>query len=146
LNIFISKSSKKCKEFYDILRKNKKFEWTEKHEAALKDLKDYLSSAPSLMKPVDGESLTLYLTVSSSAVSAVLAKDYESQHHPVYYVSKSLLDAESRYSHLEKLILALIMASTKLRHYFETHAIIVKNNYPIKSVLRKPEMSGRMEK
>ncbi|KAK1406298.1 hypothetical protein QVD17_41591 [Tagetes erecta] len=51
LNRFISKSSEKCKEFYDILRKNRKFEWIEKHEVALKDLKDYLSSAPTLMKP-----------------------------------------------------------------------------------------------
>ena len=60
LNRFISKSSEKCKDFYDILRKNKKFEWTDKHEAALKALKDYLSSAPPLMKPVDGEPLSLY--------------------------------------------------------------------------------------
>ena len=51
LNRFISKSSEKYKEFYDIMRKNKKFKWTEKHENALKALKDYLSSAPALMKP-----------------------------------------------------------------------------------------------
>ncbi|MFS7992507.1 putative nucleotidyltransferase, Ribonuclease H [Helianthus anomalus] len=145
-NRFISKSSEKCKEFYDILRKNKKFEWTEKHESALKALKDYLSSAPTLMKPEKGDVLSLYLAVSLKAVSAVLVKDHEGTQHPVYYVTKSLLDVESRYSHLEKLILALIMASTKLRHYFETHVIIVKTNFPIKNVLKKPEMSGRMAK
>ena len=38
------------------------------------------------------------------------------------------------------------MASTKLRHYFETHRIHVKTNYPVKNVLRKPEISGRMAK
>ncbi|KAI3783284.1 hypothetical protein L1987_42361 [Smallanthus sonchifolius] len=146
LNRFISRSSEKCKEFYDILKKNKRFEWEEKHEQALQSLKEYLSSAPLLMKPEDGEPLSLYLAVSRSTVSTVLVKDHEGQQHPVYYVSKSLLPAETRYSHLEKLILALIMASTKLRHYFETHAIHVKTNYPIKSVLRKPEMSERMEK
>ncbi|KAJ0927102.1 putative nucleotidyltransferase, Ribonuclease H [Helianthus annuus] len=146
LNRFISKSSKRCKEFYDILRKNKKFEWTEKHESALQALKEYLSSAPTLMKPEKGDVLSLYLVVSSKAVSVVLVKDHEGTQYPVYYVSKSLLDAESRYSHLEKLILALIMASTKLRHYFETHVIVVRTNFPIKNVLRKPEMSGRMAK
>jgi ribonuclease HI len=146
LNRFISRSSEKCKEFYDILRKNKKFEWTSTQEQALESLKNYLSSAPLLMKPISGEPLSLYLAVSGSAVSAVLVKDHEGQQHPVYYVSKSLLDAESRYSYLEKLILALIMASTKLRHYFETHKIFVKTNYPIKTVLRRPEMSGRMAK
>ncbi|KAF5796121.1 putative nucleotidyltransferase, Ribonuclease H [Helianthus annuus] len=77
LNRFISRSSKKCKEFYDILKKNKKFEWGEKHEAALQDLKQYLSTAPLLMKPEDGEPLSLYLAVSGNAVSAVLVKDHE---------------------------------------------------------------------
>ncbi|KAI3744713.1 hypothetical protein L1987_57804 [Smallanthus sonchifolius] len=133
-------------EFYDILKKNKRFEWEEEHEQALQSLKEYLSSAPLLMKPEDGELLSLYLAVSRSTISNVLVKDHEGQQHPVYYVSKSLLPVETRYSHLEKLILALIMASTKLRHYFETHAIHVKTNYPIKCVLRKPEMSGRMAK
>ncbi|KAJ0947497.1 putative ribonuclease H [Helianthus annuus] len=146
LNRFISKSSEKCKEFYDILRKNKKFEWTEKHENALQALKEYMSSAPALSKPEKGDVLSLYLAVSSTAVSAVLVKDHEGTQYPIYYVSKSLLDAESRYSHLEKLILALIMASTKLRHYFETHTIVVRTNFPIKNVLRKPKMSGRMAK
>ncbi|KAI3797985.1 hypothetical protein L1987_33251 [Smallanthus sonchifolius] len=137
---------KKCKEFYDNLKKNKKFKWEEKHEQALQSLKEYLSSAPLLMKPEDGEPLSLYLAVSRSTVSAVLVKDHEGQQHSVYYVSKSLLPAETRYSHLEKLILALIMASTKLRHYFENLAIHVKTNYLIKCVLRKPEMSGWMAK
>ncbi|KAD7477151.1 hypothetical protein E3N88_00287 [Mikania micrantha] len=98
------------------------------------------------MRPEDGEPLSLYLAVSRTTVSAVLVKDHQGSQHPVYYVSKSLVDAETRYSHLEKLILALVMASTKLRHYFETHRIHIKTNYPVKSVLRKPELSGRMEK
>ncbi|KAJ0909293.1 putative reverse transcriptase/Diguanylate cyclase domain, DNA/RNA polymerase superfamily [Helianthus annuus] len=51
LNRFISRSSEKCKEFYDILKKNKKIEWGERHEVALQALKQYLSSAPLLMKP-----------------------------------------------------------------------------------------------
>ncbi|KAD4585878.1 hypothetical protein E3N88_23479 [Mikania micrantha] len=146
LNRFISRSSKKFKGFYDILKKNKKFHWDEEHEKALQHLKEYLSSPSLLMRPEDGEPLSLYLAVSRTTVSAVLVKDHQGSQHPVYYVSKSLVDAETRYSHLEKLILALVMASTKLRHYFETHRIHIKTNYPIKSVLRKPELSGRMAK
>nr|XP_043629812.1 uncharacterized protein LOC122601106 [Erigeron canadensis] len=98
------------------------------------------------MKPEDGEPLYLYMVVSSTLVSSVLVKEIEGQQNPIYYIRKSLIDAETRYSHLEKLILALVMASTKLRHFFETHAIHVRTNYPIKCVLRKPEVSGRMAK
>jgi len=54
-----------------------KFEWIEKHETALKALKDYISSAPVLMKPIKGELMILYLAVSGNAVSAVLVKDHE---------------------------------------------------------------------
>ena len=116
LNRFISRSSDRCKPFYDILKRNKKFEWKEEHEKAFQELKTYLSTPPLLVKPVDAEPLILYLAVSSHTVSAVLVKYLEGDQHPVYYVSKSLLDPETRYSHLEKLILALVMASTKLRH------------------------------
>jgi len=106
---------------------------------AFQYLKTYLSTAPLLIKPVDVEPLILYLAVSSHTVSAILVKDLNGDQYPVYYVSKNLLDPETRYSHLDKLILALVTASTKLRHYFETHPIHVKTNYLIKSVMRKPK-------
>ncbi|KAI3813983.1 hypothetical protein L1987_18721 [Smallanthus sonchifolius] len=87
LNRFISRSSERCREFYDILKKNKRFEWEEKHEQALQPLKEYLSAAPLLTKPEDGEPLSLYLAISSNSVRAVLVKDHEGQQHPVYYVN-----------------------------------------------------------
>ena len=37
---------------------------------------------------------------------------------PVYYTSKTLVDAETRYLPLEKLVLALVHATRKLSHYF----------------------------
>ena len=146
LNRFISRSSDKCHLFYDVLRKNKGFSWNSEHEKALESLKEYLTSPPILSKPIEGEILQLYLAVSEHAVSAILSREAENQQIPIYYVSKSLLDAETRYTSMEKLILALVTASKKLRYYFETYAINVVTNYPIKSVLRKPKLSGRMAK
>ena len=90
-----------------------------------------------LVKPLDGEPLLLYLLVSYNAVSVVLAKDLSEDQHPIYYVSKSLLDPKNRYSYLEKLILALVYDSTKLRHNFETYIIHVRTNYPIKNVMQE---------
>ncbi|XP_056691775.1 uncharacterized protein [Spinacia oleracea] len=146
LNRFISRSSDKCRLLYDVLRKNKGFSWSDDHETALQNLKKYMMSPPLLFKPKEGEVLQLYLAVSSTAVSAVLAREDETQQLPIYYISKSLLEAETRYSSLEKLVLALVTAAKKLRHYFETHQIVVMTNYPIKSVMRRPELTGRMEK
>lgn len=131
LNCFISRSSEKWHLFYDILRKKKGFNWTLEHEDALEPVKRYLASPPLLSKPNDGETLQLYLAVSNTSVSAILTREAKSQQLPIYYFSKSLLDAENRYSFIEKLVLALATVVKKLRHYFETHNVIVMTNYPI---------------
>ncbi|XP_074298157.1 uncharacterized protein LOC141628977 [Silene latifolia] len=96
LNRFIARSSYRCRLFYNILRKSQKFEWMEEHEAALNELKRYLSTPPLLSKPEHGEPLSLYLSVTEVAVSVVLVREQKGIQHPVYYVSKSLLPAETR--------------------------------------------------
>uniref|UniRef100_A0A251SF40 Uncharacterized protein n=1 Tax=Helianthus annuus TaxID=4232 RepID=A0A251SF40_HELAN len=50
-----------------------------------------MSSAPALTKPEKGDVLSLYLAVSSTAVSAVLVKDHEGTQYPIYYVIKVYL-------------------------------------------------------
>ena len=70
----------------------------------------------------------MYLSVSDHAVSAMLLRDRGVQ-QPVYYVSKTLVDAETRYSPLEKLVLALVHATRKLPHYFQAHAMYVLTKY-----------------
>ena len=47
---------------------------------------------------------------------------------------------------MEKLALALVVASRKLRPYFHSHTIEVLTNYPLKQVLQKPDSSGRLLK
>ena len=47
---------------------------------------------------------------------------------------------------LEKLVLTLVTTSKKLKNHFEAHGIYVKTNYPIKSILRRPELTRRMSK
>ena len=60
----------------------------------------------------------------------------------VYYTSKALRGAEGRYSLIEKLTFALIMASKKLRHYFQAHIINVMTDHPLKKAMNKLEAAG----
>ena len=53
----------------------------------------------------------------------------------MYYISKGLIEAEIRYLVMEKLALALVIASWKLRPYFHSHTIRVLTNYPLRQVL-----------
>ena len=146
LSKFISRLSDKSHAFFRTLNNPKDFQWTEECESALHEIKAYLTTSPLLSKPLLGEVLLLYLAVLEHAVSAVLIRKEGSKHLPIYYVSKALLDAESRYSHLEKLALALIVAARKLRPYFQAHLIVVVTSFPIKLVLYIPEVSERLAK
>ena len=73
----------------------------------------------------------MYLTISKEIVSVALIREEEKVQWPVYYVSKRLQDTKTRYPELEKLALALIMASRKLRLYFYVHSMKVLTNYPL---------------
>ncbi|GJZ66233.1 reverse transcriptase domain-containing protein [Tanacetum coccineum] len=53
---------------------------------------------------------------------------------------------EINYTAMEKLVLALIHASKRLRRYFQAHPITVITDQPIKNVLSNPEAAGRMQK
>ncbi|XP_038687612.1 uncharacterized protein LOC119987002 [Tripterygium wilfordii] len=86
------------------------------------------------------------MAVSEHAVSAVILREEKKVQYPIYYVSKTLLDAETRYSPLEKLLLALVMASRKLNHYFQAYPVEVVTEYPLKTLLGKADMSGRVAK
>ena len=61
-------------------------------------------------------------------------------------MSKKFLDAETKYPELEKLALALMVASRKLRLYFHAYPIEVLTNYPLHQVLQKLEALGRLFK
>ncbi|XP_024025977.1 uncharacterized protein LOC112092912 [Morus notabilis] len=146
VNRFISKATDKCIPFFDVLKGNRRFEWTPQCEEAFQKLKEHLGQSPILSKANQSEELSLYLSVSQHAVSSVLVRDVERVQLPIYYVSKRLLDAESRYGEMECLALALMVASRKLRHYFQSHTIRVLTNHPLRQALQKPETSGRLLK
>lgn len=144
LGRLISRSSDWSHRFFSLLKKKKDFAWTPKYQQTLEELKRYLSSLPLLHTPKIYEKLYLYLAVFEIAVSGVLVRKEQGTQFPVYYVSRTLGDAETRYPHLEKLALALISTSLKLKLYFQCHPICVLTTYPLRNVLHKLELSGRL--
>ena len=76
--------------------------------------------------------------------SLVLIREDNGLQRPVYYVSKSLHEAEIRYSPLEKAILAVVHASRKLPYYFQAHTVVVLTQLPLKSILRTADYTGRI--
>ena len=60
--------------------------------------------------------------------------------------SKSLHEAEVRYLPLEKAILAVVLGTRKLPHYFQAHTIVVLPQLPLKTILQNADYTGRIAK
>jgi hypothetical protein len=65
---------------------------------------------------------------------------------PVYYVSEVLHEAKARYPETHKLLYAILVASSKLRHYFQPHKIVVVTAYPLRGILHNSNATGNIAK
>ena len=142
LNRFVSRATDKCLPFFKTLKQA--FTWTNECEEAFQDLKRYLSNPPLLSPSKEGENLYLYLAVSTTAMSAALIQEEAKKQLPVYYVSQAFQRAESNYPRIEKIAFALIVASHKLKQYFQANPILVMTDQPIRKSMNKLEAAGRI--
>ena len=99
-----------------------------------------------MSSPKLDEVLFAYITVAPYAVSLVLIRVDCGVQWSVYYVSKSLHESEVRYLPLEKAILAVVLGTRKLPHYFQAHTVVVLTQLPLKAILRSVDYTGRVAK
>ena len=99
-----------------------------------------------MSRPEVNEVLFAYIVVASHAVSLVLIQVDSGVQRPVYYVSKSLHEAQVRYLPLEKAILAVVHSTHKLPHYFQSHTVVVLTQLPLWSLLQSVDYTGRVAK
>lgn len=103
-----------------------------------------------LSSPTPKAELLLYISATEAAVSAVLVQEKETegktQQMPIYYVSKALSTAKQYYTEMEKMGYAVLMASRKLRHYFQSHNITVPTTHPLRDMFENRESTGRIGK
>ena len=124
-----------CRPFFQLLNKWKRFEWTEEYALAFQQLKEYLSRPPIMSRLEVNEVLFAYIAVASHTVSLVLVQVDSGVQRLVYYVSKSLHEADVRYLLLEKAILTVMHAMRKLSHYFQSHTVVVLTQLQLRSPL-----------
>jgi hypothetical protein len=100
-------------------------------------------SPPSPLEP-----LLLYVAASKAAVSVALVREVETEKGklqcPAYFVSEALSGSKLLYSELEKIAYAVIMATRKLRHYFEAHKVTMLMDQPLNDLFINKEASSRI--
>ena len=144
LSRFVSAGGEKGHPYFQCLKRNSRFAWTDECEAAFLKLKEYLATQTVLCKPQVGVPLRLYFAVTEWAISSVLVQEQDQVQKPIYFVSKALQGPELRYQSLEKAALAVVFSARRLRHYFHSFTVVVMTNLPIQKVLHKPDVAGRM--
>ena len=91
-----------------MLRKADAIGWTDNCPNVFEKIKHYLAQLPILSSPQHGKWLYVYLAVSDWAISTVLFRcPSHREHKSVYYISRAMVDAETRYSKIEQTALAL---------------------------------------
>jgi hypothetical protein len=163
LSRFFSRLVERALPFFKLLRKSGPFSWNEGAEQAFRELKQHLVSLPILVAPEPAEPLYLYIAVAVEAVSMVLvverttpvgqepedsgsATGVRTIQKLVYYVSEVLHDAKSRYLETHKLLYAVLVASRKLRHYFQAHRVVVVTSFLLRAILHNSNATGNITK
>ncbi|GJS36380.1 reverse transcriptase domain-containing protein [Tanacetum coccineum] len=86
-----------------------------KTEIAFKQMKQSIAELSMLAAPTGKEELIMYLTAAKEDISAVLMTEIDGKQVPIYFVSRALQGPEINYTPMEKLILALVSASKRLK-------------------------------
>ncbi|XP_075675007.1 uncharacterized protein LOC142644240 [Castanea sativa] len=92
LNRFISRARDKCLPLFKMLKKA--FEWTSECQKAFEELKVYLVSLLPLIPSELEKELSLYLAISSMAISSTLIQEEDRIQLLIYYTSQALRGAK----------------------------------------------------
>ena len=121
----------------------------EQCQEAFEKIKSYLMKPPILVPPVPKKPLLLYLTTADTAIGALLPQHLKEtrNENAIYYISKKMLPYEEKYLPLEKICVALVWATRKLRNYMLAYKVLlIARMDPLKYLMEKPMQDGKTAK
>jgi hypothetical protein len=129
------------------IKADEEFSWGAEQQWAFKEIKEYLARPPVLVPPQQDRSFYIYLLVGDTSITSVVVQVYDDKEKVVFYLSRRMLDTETRYHEIEKLCLYLFFTCTKLRHILLSVEIIVICKLDVsKHMLTAPVLKGRLGK
>jgi hypothetical protein len=79
LSRFISRLGVRGLSFFNLLKKQDKFQWTQEAQGAFEDLKKYLTTPPTLVGLEPHENLQLYILATGNVASTTIVVERGSQ-------------------------------------------------------------------
>ena len=117
---FIENFASIARPLHDMVKKDKKWDWTEKQEKAFKELKKRFTKEPVLAAPDIDKKMRMEVDASDYATGGVLSMECGDRlWRPVAFLSKSLNETEQNYEIHDKEILVIIRGLETWRHLLE---------------------------
>jgi hypothetical protein len=142
---FISNLSRRIEPFIELvkIKANDEFRWGAEQQRAFEEIKEYLSKPPVLVPPLHYKPFYIYLSVGDTSIASVVIQVHDGKERVVLYLSRRMLDAETKYPEIEKLCLCLFFTCTKLRHILlSAETVITYKSNVIKHMLSAPVLKG----
>ncbi|WZZ34801.1 hypothetical protein YC2023_018202 [Brassica napus] len=142
---FIKDFSKIARPLTKLLCKEIIFNFDEECLEAFKKLKEELTSAPIVQPPDWSLPFEIMCDASDYAVGAVLGQKKDKKTHVIYYASRTLDEAQAKYSTTEKELLAIIFAFEKFRSYLVGSKVTVYTDHAaLRHLLAKKDAKPRL--
>jgi hypothetical protein len=122
-----------------------KFEWGSKQQDAFTRLQSAVKEGPVLALPDPNLPFIVHTDASGFAVGAVLSqKQLDGSVRPLAFLSKKMLDAETRYPVHEQELLAIVHALKTWRHYLHGRKFtVLTDHHSLQHFKTQPMLSGR---
>nr|GEX97748.1 reverse transcriptase domain-containing protein [Tanacetum cinerariifolium] len=126
---FIKDFSKISRPMTHLLEKNSPFIFLNDCIQAFRTLKEKLTKAQILIAPNWDQPIELMCDASDFAVGVVLGQRVEKHFWPIHYASKTMTQAKTNYTTIEKEMLAVLYAFEKFRSYLIMNKSIVYTDH-----------------
>src|SRR5271170_6204780 len=139
---FIKGFSELAQPLNDLLKKDKKFEWTLNQQHAFETLKKRFTEEPVLIMPDHSKPFQIEVDASKYATGAILTQmDSNGDRHPCAFISKTMSQAQRNYDTGDRELLAIVRALEEWRHYIQgsPHTMTVYSDHANLGYFKLPQ-------
>lgn len=115
--------------FYRLLQKNTKWVWATEHETVFTKVKELLESSSLLIHFDPTKELRIAADASPYGVGAVLSHHWNNSERPIMFASRTLSQAEQKYSQIEKEALAIVFAIKKFHQFIHGRSFLIQSDH-----------------
>lgn len=145
---FISNLSGRIYPFRSLLKLkgDQEFIWEPDKQKALDEIKQYFVPPPVLVPPQKHKPFKLYLSADERAIGSTHIQKFEGKERVIYYVSRRLLDAKTKYSLVKGYVFTYTFLALSLDIIYYWLSVWLSKDDVIKYMLSLPILNGRIGK